>query len=83
MRIALQKRPVELDRVERVANSIQRRLETSGETEIETKTIGQLVMDALSQLDQVAYVRFASVYRNFHEARDFEEFVGKLTVDPE
>ena len=83
MRIALQKRPVELDRVERVANSIQRRLETSGETEIESKTIGQLVMDALSQLDQVAYVRFASVYRNFHEARDFEEFVGKLSVDPE
>ena len=83
MRIALQKRPVELDRVERVANSIQRRLETSGETEIETKTIGQLVMDALAQLDQVAYVRFASVYRNFHEARDFEEFVGKLSVEPE
>ena len=72
-----------LDRVERVANSIQRRLETSGETEIETKTIGQLVMDALSQLDQVAYVRFASVYRDFHEARDFEEFVGKLSLDPE
>ncbi len=83
MRIALQKRPVELDRVERVANSIQRRLETSGETEIETKTIGQLVMDALAQLDQVAYVRFASVYRDFHEARDFEEFVGKLSLDPE
>ncbi|WP_455373922.1 transcriptional regulator NrdR [Limibacillus halophilus] len=83
MRIALQKRPVELDRVERVANSIQRRLETSGETEIESKTIGQMVMDALSQLDQVAYVRFASVYRNFHEARDFEEFVGKLSVEPE
>jgi transcriptional repressor NrdR len=83
MRIALQKRPVELDRVERVANSIQRRLETSGETEIESKTIGQMVMDALSQLDQVAYVRFASVYRNFHEARDFEEFVGKLAVEPD
>ena len=83
MRIALQKRPIELERVERVANSIQRRLETSGETEIAAKTIGEMVMDALSQLDQVAYVRFASVYRNFHEARDFEEFVGKLGAEPE
>ena len=69
--------------VGRTHHRIQRRLETSGETEIETKTIGQLVMDALSQLDQVAYVRFASVYRDFHEARDFEEFVGKLSLDPE
>jgi len=85
MTISLQKRPVDPERVERVVNSIQRRLESSGESEIPTKVIGELVMDALANLDKVAYVRFASVYRNFREARDFEEFVGKLTspVEPE
>ncbi|MGA0395155.1 MAG: ATP cone domain-containing protein, partial [Rhodospirillales bacterium] len=66
------------DRIERVVNSIQRRLETLGENEIPTKVVGEMVMDHLADLDQVAYVRFASVYRNFHEARDFEEFIGKL-----
>ncbi|MEO1191670.1 MAG: transcriptional regulator NrdR [Pseudomonadota bacterium] len=80
MMIALQKRPVDPDRVERVVNGIQRRLESSGETDIPTKVIGELVMDALANLDKVAYVRFASVYRNFREARDFEEFVGKLAT---
>jgi transcriptional repressor NrdR len=78
MSLALQKRQVEAERIERVVNGIVRRLESSGESEIPTKLIGELVMDALATLDQVAYVRFASVYRNFREARDFEEFIGKL-----
>jgi len=56
-------------------------LESMGETEIPTKVIGEMVMDALGNLDQVGYVRFASVYRNFREAKDFEEFVGKLSAD--
>ena len=76
--IALRKRPVGEDRIERIANGIQRRLETLGENEIPTKVIGEMVMEALSELDQVAFVRFASVYRNFREAKDFEAFVGKL-----
>ena len=79
MSLALQKRQVDPERVERVVNGIVRRLESSGESEIPTKLIGELVMDALATLDQVAYVRFASVYRNFREARDFEEFIGKLS----
>jgi transcriptional repressor NrdR len=79
MQIALRKRPVDPERVERVVNGIVRRLESSGESEIPTSVIGQIVMDALASLDQVAYVRFASVYRNFREAKDFEEFVGKLS----
>jgi transcriptional repressor NrdR len=78
LKIALRKRPVDEDRIERIANGIQRRLETLGENEIPTKVIGEMVMEALSELDQVAFVRFASVYRNFREARDFEAFVGKL-----
>jgi len=81
LRIALRKRPVEEDRVERIVNSIQRRLETLGETEIPSKVIGEMAMDQLAQLDQVAYVRFASVYRNFREAKDFEDFVGNLGAD--
>ncbi|MBM3580897.1 MAG: transcriptional repressor NrdR [Alphaproteobacteria bacterium] len=78
LKIALRKRPVEDERIERLVNSIQRRLETLGENEIPTKVIGEMVMDQLKELDPVAYVRFASVYRNFREAKDFEEFVGKL-----
>ena len=77
--IALRKRPVDPDRVDRVINGIVRRLESSGENEISSDTIGELVMDALATLDQVAYVRFASVYRNFREAQDFEDFVGSLS----
>ena len=73
--IALRKRPVEPERMERVVNGIVRRLESSGETEIRVDTMGALVMEALATLDQVAYVRFASVYRNFREAKDFEEFI--------
>jgi transcriptional repressor NrdR len=79
LRIALRKRPVNEDRIERIVNSIQRRLETSGESEIPTKAIGEMVMENLRELDMVAYVRFASVYRNFREAKDFEAFVEDLS----
>ncbi len=75
MMIALRKRPVDPDRVDRVINGIVRRLESAGESEIRGEAIGELVMEALSALDQVAYVRFASVYRNFREAKDFETFI--------
>jgi transcriptional repressor NrdR len=76
--LAVRKRPVDQERIERVVNGIQRRLESMGESEIPSATVGEMVMDALAQLDPVAYVRFASVYRNFREAKDFETFVGKL-----
>jgi len=76
MRIALRKRPVDPERVDRVVSGIVRRLESSGETEIATNAIGEAVMDALASLDPVAYVRFASVYKNFREAKDFEDFIG-------
>ena len=78
MRIALRKRPVEADRTERAVNSIVRQLESSGEHEIPTKAIGEIVMGHLLDLDQVAYVRYASVYRDFHEAAEFNELVGTL-----
>ena len=78
MQIALRKRPVDAERIERAVNGIVRRLESSGESDIPSKTVGSLIMDALKTLDQVAYVRFASVYRNFREARDFEEFIETL-----
>ena len=77
--VALRKRPVEPERIERIVNGIQRRLENSGDPEVSSEMIGEMVMDALASLDQVAYVRFASVYRNFREAKDFEDFVGKLS----
>ncbi len=79
--IALRKRPVEDDRIERVVNGIVRHLEASGETDIPSKQIGELVMDTLKEVDEVAYVRFASVYRDFREARDFEAFLGSLEGD--
>jgi transcriptional repressor NrdR len=81
LQIALRKRPVENEKIERVVNGIQRRLETLGETEIPTKVVGEMIMDNLLDLDQVAYVRFASVYRNFREAKDFEKFIGELGED--
>ncbi len=84
--VALRKRPVAPERVERLISGIVRRLESAGEAEIASETVGELVMDALKVLDGVAYVRFASVYRGFREARDFEELVGRLheeTVSPE
>ena len=79
--IALRKRPVEPDRVERIINSLVRQLESSGETDIPSDVIGGLVMEALASLDQVAYIRFASVYRNFREAKDFGDFVGRIAAD--
>ena len=83
MNIALRKRSVGSDRIERAITGIVRRIESSGQTEVTSQQVGELVMDALSQLDQVAYIRFASVYRNFREARDFEDFVESLTVGEE
>ena len=77
----MRKRPIDEEQVERIVNSIQRRLESSGESEIPSSVVGEMVMEALASIDQVAYVRFASVYRNFREAKDFEEFLGKLGVD--
>jgi transcriptional repressor NrdR len=76
--LALRKRPVEPERIERIVNGIVRRLESLGESEIPSHVVGEMVMDALASLDPVAYVRFASVYKNFREAKDFEDFVGKL-----
>ena len=77
----MRKRPVEGERIERVINSIVRQLESSGESDIPSDVIGELVMEALAALDQVAYVRFASVYRNFREAKDFGEFIGRIRAD--
>jgi len=76
--IALRKRAVDPERVERMLNGIVRRLESSGESDVSVDLIGSMIMEALRSLDPVAYVRFASVYRNFREAKDFEEFVGQL-----
>jgi transcriptional repressor NrdR len=75
---ALRKRPVEPERIERLINGIVRRLESTGESDIPSDLIGELVMEGLGAIDQVAYVRFASVYKNFHEAKDFEKFIGDL-----
>ncbi|HMM13445.1 MAG TPA: transcriptional regulator NrdR [Parvibaculum sp.] len=79
VQIAMRKRPVEQDRIERMVSGIVRRLESMGESEIPSAVIGRLVMEGLSSLDAVAYVRFASVYKNFREAKDFEEFLGELS----
>ena len=78
--IALRKRPIDSEAVEKFISKIVRNLEGLGENEIPTSTIGKFIMDGLSNLDQVAYVRFASVYRNFKEAKDFEQFIGNLNV---
>ena len=78
VQIALRKRPVDPERVERMVSGIVRRLENMGENDIRSETIGRLVMEALKGLDDVAYVRFASVYKNFREAKDFEEFISDL-----
>jgi len=78
VQIALRKRPVEPERVERMVSGIVRRLESMGETDIPSNVIGELVMEGLASLDAVAYVRYASVYKNFREARDFEQFLGNL-----
>lgn len=76
--IACRKRPIEPTQIDRVVTGIQRQLETLGESEIHSSRIGALVMDALKGLDSVAYIRFASVYKDFAEARDFEEFAGAV-----
>ena len=75
--IALRKRPVEPERVERMISAIVRQLESMGETELPSSTIGELVMKQLKQLDDVAYVRYASVYRDFRETQDFARFLGE------
>lgn len=78
IRVALRKRPVDEDRIERIVNTIQRRLETEVESEVTSRLIGEIVMETLKEVDEVAYVRFASVYRNFNEAKDFGAFLGSL-----
>ena len=80
IRISLRKRPIDDEAVEKFISKIVRNLEGLGENEIPTSTIGKFIMEGLSNLDQVAYVRFASVYKNFKEAKDFEQFVGNLNV---
>ena len=79
--IALRKRPVEAERVERLINGIVRQLESSGESEIPSGTIGELVMEGLRALDAVAYVRYASVYKDFRDARDFSDLIGRLAAE--
>ena len=81
IQVALRKRPVEPDRVERLVSGIVRRLESMGENDVKSDVVGKLVMEGLRTLDDVAYVRFASVYRNFREAKDFEELLGQLGGD--
>lgn len=78
IQLAVRKRPITPERVEKIVNSIQRRLESSGEAEISSKVIGEYAMEALANLDSVAYIRFASVYKDFCEASDFEEFVNTI-----
>ena len=80
---ALRKRPVERERVDRMVTGIVRRLESMGENEINANVIGELVMQALASLDKIAYVRFASVYRNFREAKDFEAALAELSGEEE
>lgn len=81
IRIAMQKRAVEPERIEQMISGIVRRLESTGETDIPSKMIGEIVMEALSRIDNVAYVRFASVYKNFQDADDFDKFVSELRPD--
>ena len=78
LQLAVRKRPVAPERVEKIVTSIQRRLESSGETEISSRVIGEYAMEALAALENVAYVRFASVYKDFCEVSDFEEFVAQI-----
>ena len=81
LQISLRKRPVDPERVEKMVSAIVRELESGGEAEISSEAIGEIVMEHLRQLDDVAYVRFASVYRNFREAKDFEAVLGELSAD--
>ena len=79
--IATRKRGIDEEQIERMVNGIVRRIETSGEAEVPSTRIGELAMESLAQLDEVAYVRFASVYRDFATVRDFEEFIRQLPED--
>ncbi len=81
--VAMRKRPVDSDRVERMVSSIVRQLESRGETELPSQVIGELVMKALNALDEVAYVRYASVYRDFRETKDFATFLGEEGLNEE
>ena len=83
VQISLRKRPVAPDRIDAVVSKIVRELESQGEAEISSETIGEMVMENLRELDDVAYVRFASVYRNFREAKDFEQLLGELSSEDE
>jgi transcriptional repressor NrdR len=83
VQVALRKRPVEPERIERMVSGIVRQLESTGESEIPSSTIGELVIEALKGLDPVAYVRFASVYRDFREAADFHEVLSEIARDAE
>ena len=80
IRISLRKRPIDSESIEKFISKIVRNLEGLGENDIPTSTIGKFIMEGLANLDQVAYVRFASVYKNFKEAKDFEQFIGNLNV---
>ena len=80
---ALRKRPVETERDDRMNSGIVRRVESLGETEIASDVVGEIVMEGLQSIDSVAYVRFASVYKNFREAKDFEEFIGVISSNSE
>src|SRR5690606_32971910 len=79
--VALRKRDVDAERVERAISGIVRQLERSGESEVASDEIGRLAMDALKGIDDIAYIRFASVYRNFSQAIDFHNVIDELTVD--
>ena len=83
VQIALRKRPVDPERLERMVSKIVRELESLGENEVTSETIGETVMEHLRELDDVAYVRFASVYRNFREAKDFRTVLGELSGEEE
>ena len=76
--LACRKRPVAQERLDQLVSGIQRQIETMGDSEVPSKVIGEMVMEGLRQLDSVAYIRFASVYRDFTEARDFEEFASSV-----
>ena len=76
--LALRKRNIDQEKIEKIVNAIVRKLENFGDTEVKSTLIGEYIMEALSHLDQIAYVRFASVYKNFREVKDFEDFLGNL-----
>jgi transcriptional repressor NrdR len=82
VQVALRKRTVDPERVERMVNGIVRQLESSGESDVPSEAIGQLAMEGLRNLDEVAYVRFASVYKNFNDAEDFTNVLGELSGEP-